>query len=111
MSLAMDSYSIPVAVLGLARLRDFDMNTFGLFTFSVKFERNCEFDLFCKFKVKMTRRSKVMKELKNRSQAMAQAISDGKNKQSKPTNSPTTPIHLKKEKPGPSNPTGNTSAY
>ena len=65
MSLAMDSYSIPVAVLGLARLRDFDMNTFGLFTFSVKFERNCEFDLFCKFKVKMTRRSKVMKELKN----------------------------------------------
>ena len=30
---------------------------------------------------------------------------------SKPTNSPTTPIRLKKEKPGPSNPTGNTSAY
>jgi hypothetical protein len=29
---------------------------------------------------------------------------------SKPTNSPTTPIHLAKEKPGPSNPTGNTSA-
>ena len=26
----------------LARLRDFDTNTFGLFTFLVKFERNCE---------------------------------------------------------------------
>ena len=29
---------------------------------------------------------------------------------SKPFNSPTTPIHSGKEKPGPSNPTGNTSA-
>ena len=29
---------------------------------------------------------------------------------SKPTNSPTTPIHSKKEKPGPFNPTGSTSA-
>jgi hypothetical protein len=27
---------------------------------------------------------------------------------SKPTNSPNTPIHLNKEKTGPSNPTGNT---
>ena len=30
---------------------------------------------------------------------------------SKPTNFPTTPIHLKKEKLGPSNPTGDTFAY
>ena len=28
---------------------------------------------------------------------------------SKPTSSPTTPIHFAREKPGPSNPTGNTS--
>jgi hypothetical protein len=42
---------------------------------------------------------------------MVQVISDGKNKQSKPFNSPTTPIPFVKEKAGPSNPIGNTSAY